>query len=67
MRIDRPYVRQGWLEEGPGGRRDRRGGEPFVAVSWEQALDLVAAELARVKAKHGNTAIFAGSYGWASA
>ena len=66
-RVDRPYVRAGWLEEGPGGRRDKRGGEPFVAIEWDQALELVAAELERVKAEHGNEAIYAGSYGWASA
>jgi biotin/methionine sulfoxide reductase len=65
-RVDRPYVRAGWLEDGPGGRRERRGAEPFVPVSWDQALGLVADELARVKAEHGNDAIYAGSYGWAS-
>ncbi|GAA0928258.1 hypothetical protein GCM10009558_041010 [Virgisporangium aurantiacum] len=30
-------------------------------------LDLLAAELRRVRAEHGNEAIFGGSYGWASA
>ena len=34
---------------------------------FRSALDLVAAELSRVRAEHGNDAIFAGSYGWASA
>jgi biotin/methionine sulfoxide reductase len=66
-RITRPMVRQGWLEKGPGGNRDRRGVEPFVPVSWEKALDLVAEELLRVKHSFGNEAIFAGSYGWSSA
>jgi biotin/methionine sulfoxide reductase len=65
-RIDRPYVRAGWFEGGAGRRRERRGGEPFVAVSWERALDLVAGELERVRRQHGNQAIYAGSYGWAS-
>jgi biotin/methionine sulfoxide reductase len=36
-------------------------------VSWERALDLVAGELARVRRDHGSRAIYAGSYGWASA
>lgn len=66
LRIDRPMVRQGWLEDGPDSRR-RRGGEPFVPVDWPQALDLVAGELERVRSDHGNAAIFAGSYGWGSA
>ncbi len=65
-RIDRPHVRQGFLERGPDSRAGR-GADPYVPVSWERALDLVASELARVKAAHGNEAIFAGSYGWASA
>jgi len=65
-RVARPAVRRGWLEEGPG-PSDRRGGEPFVEVGWDRALDLVAAELARVREAHGNEAIFGGSYGWASA
>jgi len=66
-RIDRPYVREGWLAEGPGGRCEKRGGEAFVAVSWEKAEELVSGELRRVIDAHGNTAIYAGSYGWASA
>jgi biotin/methionine sulfoxide reductase len=65
-RVRRPAVRRGWLEGGPG-PSDRRGGEPFVEVSWDEALDLLAAELARVRAQHGNESVFGGSYGWASA
>src|SRR3712207_6474206 len=65
-RIEQPMVRRGWLERGPASR-EGRGGEPFVAVSWERALDLVAGELARVRRDHGSQAIYAGSYGWASA
>jgi biotin/methionine sulfoxide reductase len=59
-------VRRGWLEHGPG-PTDRRGRDPFVEVGWDEALDLLAAELARVRASAGNEAIFGGSYGWASA
>ncbi|MEK8174777.1 hypothetical protein NKH77_54200 [Streptomyces sp. M19] len=51
-RVRRPAVRRGWLEGGPG-TGDRRGQEPFVEVGWGEALDLVAAELARVRAEHG--------------
>lgn len=65
LRVDRPYVREGFLRDPRGPRR--RGAEPFVPVSWETALDLVAGELRRVKGEHGNEAIYAGCSGWASA
>ncbi|MCB0166395.1 MAG: molybdopterin-dependent oxidoreductase [Anaerolineae bacterium] len=67
VRIAQPMIRAGYLERGADSDRSGRGAEPFVAVSWEQALELVANELARVKQNYGNEAIFAGSYGWASA
>ena len=66
-RIAEPMVRKGWLERGAGSDRSKRGAEPFVAVSWDEASRLVARELQRVIDRHGNRAIFAGSYGWASA
>ena len=66
-RITQPMIRQGWLENGPTGPKGGRGQEPFVAVSWERALDLAAAELERVRNEHGNESIYAGSYGWSSA
>ena len=65
-RIAHPMVRRGWLEHGPG-QTDRRGRGTFVPVSWDRALDLLAAELARVRDEYGPGAIFGGSYGWASA
>jgi len=65
-RIERPMVRKGWLERGAASDGAGRGVEPFVAVSWDRALDLLAAELARVKSEHGNQAIYAAS-GWSSA
>lgn len=65
-RILRPAVRRSFLQ-GQGGSPELRGQEPFVEVSWEEALELVANELKRVKAEHGNPAIFGGSYGWGSA
>ena len=65
-RIARPMIRKSWLENGPGSNSDKRGTDPFVAVPWDEALDLVAAEIDRVRTGHGNDAIF-GSSGWASA
>lgn len=67
QRVLRPSVRRSWLEHGPGAARDLRGREPFVEVSWDRALDLVAADLDRVRTTRGNEAIFGGSYGWSSA
>ncbi len=66
-RISQPMVRKSYLESGPDGDRTKRGREPFVAVSWDKALGLAAAELERVRRDHGNASIFGGSYGWASA
>ena len=63
-RIERPAVRRGWLE-GRGG--EARGADAFVEVGWDEALDLAARELARVKQEHGNASIYGGSYGWGSA
>lgn len=66
-RVAQPMVRKGWLERGPERRGGGRGAEPFVPVSWNEALELVAGELRRVRDAFDNTAIFGGSYGWASA
>lgn len=65
-RVRFPVVRESYLKNGSKADRTSRGAEPFVRVSWDQALDLVAAEIDRVKREHGNESIFAGSYGWAS-
>lgn len=67
LRITQPAIRKSWLEHGPGTRGDLRGSEDFISVTWDEAERLVAAELERVRTAHGNEAIFAGSYGWASA
>jgi biotin/methionine sulfoxide reductase len=64
-RIAQPHVRRGWLEHGPGA--PGRGSDPYVAVSWETATDLLAGELRRVYGEYGAEAVYGGSYGWASA
>ncbi|MDG2356168.1 MAG: molybdopterin-dependent oxidoreductase [Paracoccaceae bacterium] len=66
-RIKAPAVRKSWLENGPGSKTDLRGVDPFVEVSWSEAEKLVAGELNRVRNEYGNSAIYAGSYGWSSA
>jgi biotin/methionine sulfoxide reductase len=65
-RVTRPMVRKGWLEQGPGPDA-RRGNDSFVAMEWDAVLDLLAAELRRVKDLHGPQGVFGGSYGWSSA
>ncbi|HEY2535060.1 MAG TPA: molybdopterin-dependent oxidoreductase [Xanthobacteraceae bacterium] len=62
LRIGQPAVRKGW----PRGR-PRSGADEFEEVSWTTALDLVAAELNRIRKDFGAPAIFGGSYGWSSA
>ncbi|HVY15076.1 MAG TPA: molybdopterin-dependent oxidoreductase, partial [Rhodopila sp.] len=65
-RVARPMVRRGWLERGPGPDATR-GRDDFVALPWDEVLDLLAAELRRVRDRHGPGAVFGGSYGWSSA
>ncbi|MDU8928718.1 molybdopterin guanine dinucleotide-containing S/N-oxide reductase [Alisedimentitalea sp. MJ-SS2] len=67
LRIKRPAVRKSWYENGPGASGEKRGEDEFVEISWDEAERLVAQELDRVRKVRGNEAIFAGSYGWASA
>src|SRR4051812_37199851 len=66
-RIRRPAVRRSFLQRGHAAGGEGRGAEPFVEVGWDEALDLVAAEVDRVRGAYGNAAVYGGSYGWASA
>ncbi|MEQ9258633.1 MAG: molybdopterin-dependent oxidoreductase [Roseovarius sp.] len=63
-RVARPSIRRGWMESRD---RARRGQDSFVEVPWDEALDIAAGEINRIRKAHGNAAIFGGSYGWASA
>lgn len=66
-RVMQPYVRRSWLEA-HGRDRDRNPGRhQFTPVTWELATELLASELDRVITRHGNRAIYGGSYGWGSA
>ncbi|MEM6986588.1 MAG: molybdopterin-dependent oxidoreductase [Pseudomonadota bacterium] len=66
-RIKAPVVRESWLNGGPGTNTHLRGKEAFVEVSWATVEERLADELNRVRDEHGSNAIYAGSYGWASA
>ncbi|GGF50828.1 biotin/methionine sulfoxide reductase [Mameliella alba] len=63
-RVARPSIRRGWLEAR---ERGGRGAQEFVELPWDEALDIAAAEIDRVRHQHGNESIFGGSYGWGSA
>ena len=68
-RVAKPSIRKSWLKHGPQHKASRvlRGKEDFTELPWDEAIDITAAEINRVKATHGNESIFGGSYGWASA
>ncbi|MFF5079267.1 molybdopterin-dependent oxidoreductase [Actinoplanes sp. NPDC000266] len=57
-RVARPSVRR---------RSAGRGYDSYEEISWDLALDLVAEALRETRERWGDNAIFAGSYGWASA
>ncbi|MEM7496585.1 MAG: molybdopterin-dependent oxidoreductase [Pseudomonadota bacterium] len=66
-RVARPAIRESFLKHGHRAGGEGRGAEPFVEVPWDEASEIAARELDRVRQEHGNEAIFGGSYGWASA
>ncbi|MDB4139122.1 molybdopterin-dependent oxidoreductase [Candidatus Thioglobus sp.] len=66
LRITQPHVRKGWLNN-IGKSDGKRGQDEFIPVSWDEAFELASKELLKTKNVYGNSAIYAGSYGWASA
>jgi anaerobic dimethyl sulfoxide reductase subunit A len=40
-----------------GGRKELRGRDQWVRISWDEALDLIAKETTRIKEKYGNKSI----------
>ena len=48
-----PMVRVDW-KPGGGGNRATRGQPKYRRVTWNEAYDLVAGELKRVKTRYGN-------------
>ena len=78
LRIKVPHVRKGYLREirkemstskdniANKRSREKRGIDSFVAITWEEAFEISAFELQRIKKKYSNNAFFAGSYGWGS-
>lgn len=55
-RLKYPMKRKHW--EPGGGKRELRGRDEWVRISWNEALDIVASEIERIRAEHGDTSIF---------
>lgn len=64
-RIKAPMVRKSFLENKID-NQELRGVDEWVEVSYEQAIKLVADEVARVRKERGASGIYGGSYGWKS-
>lgn len=54
-RIKYPMRRKNW--EPGGGKKELRGKDEWVRLSWDEALDLTANEIKRIKEKYGNGSI----------
>ncbi|TQR30937.1 trimethylamine-N-oxide reductase TorA [Campylobacter sp. MIT 99-7217] len=65
-RVRFPYVRKSYLENPDKPKPELRGKEEFVRVSYEDAIKLIAKELAKTRRQKGSSGVFAGSYGWKS-
>ena len=59
-RLKYPMKRRHWKPGG--GRKDLRGRDEWVRISWDEALDHVAAEISRIKKAYGNEAILLPAY-----
>jgi biotin/methionine sulfoxide reductase len=66
LRITLPHVRKGWLDN-KGENDGKRGQDEFILIRWDEAFELASKELLKTKNVYGNSAIYAGSYGWTSA
>lgn len=65
-RIKYPYVRKSYLENPDDPKRELRGKDEFVRVSYKEALNLIAKELKKTREQKGISSVFGGSYGWKS-
>lgn len=55
-RLKYPMKRKNW--EPGGGKKELRGKDEWVRISWDEALDIVAGEIQRIKEKYGNASFF---------
>ena len=54
-RLKYPMKRKNW--EPGGGKKELRGRDEWVRISWDEALDILASEITRIKEKYGNEGI----------
>ena len=54
-RIKYPMKRKNWVPGG--GKKELRGIDEWVRISWDEALDIVSSELKRIKTDFGNASI----------
>ncbi|NMA69649.1 MAG: molybdopterin-dependent oxidoreductase [Desulfitobacterium sp.] len=56
-RLKYPMIRKNW--ETGGGKKELRGKDEWVRISWDEALDILASETKRIKETYGNASILA--------
>ena len=62
-RLKYPMKRKNW--QVGGGKKELRGKDQWVRISWDEALNTVASEIKRISKKYGNESIWASGYdGW---
>ena len=65
-RVKYPYVRKSFLADPSNPKPQLRGKEPFVRVSWDEAIKLSAKILKENFDKYGSEAIYGQLYQWGS-
>ncbi len=55
-RLKYPMKRKNW--EPGGGKKELRGRDEWVRISWDEALDIIATEEKRIRAKYGDASIY---------
>ena len=55
-RLKYPMKRKNW--EPGGGKKELRGRDEWVRISWDEALDIVASEETRIRENYGDESIF---------
>lgn len=56
-RLKYPMIRKHWKPGG--GRKELRGKDEWLRISWDEALDILAGELKRIKENYGSEAVLA--------
>lgn len=57
-RLKYPMKRKNWQPGGEGFNGELRGKDEWERISWDEALDLVASEVSRIREKYGNRSIY---------